>query len=187
MNLEIANKLQQLRKDKGYSQEELAEQLGVSRQAVSKWERAEASPDTDNLIALSKIYNVSLDELLGINNKKEETIDEEIEENEEPKNKAVDIFENISTLVIAIIYVIIGACFHLWHPGWLIFLLIPIVSSIFEVIKTKKISSFSFPVLITIIYLFLGFIFDLWHPFWFLFILIPVFYVIVGIVEKKKN
>ena len=73
MNIEIANRLQKLRKEKGYSQEQLAEHLGISRQAVSKWERAEASPDTDNLIELAKIYNVSIDVLLGL---KDETIEE---------------------------------------------------------------------------------------------------------------
>lgn len=64
MNIETANKLLQYRKASGLSQEELAEKIGVSRQAVSKWERAEASPDTDNLILLAKIYGVTLDELL---------------------------------------------------------------------------------------------------------------------------
>lgn len=64
MNIETANRLLQYRKDSGLSQEELAEKIGVSRQAVSKWERSEASPDTDNLIRLAEIYGVSLDELL---------------------------------------------------------------------------------------------------------------------------
>lgn len=64
MTLETANRLYELRKKNNLSQEELAEKLGVSRQAVSKWERSEASPDTDNLIALAKIYNLSLDELI---------------------------------------------------------------------------------------------------------------------------
>ena len=64
MNVEVANRLQQLRKKNNLSQEELAEKIGISRQAVSKWERAEASPDTDNIILLSKLYGVSLDELL---------------------------------------------------------------------------------------------------------------------------
>ena len=64
MNIETANRLYQYRKQMGLSQEELAAKIGVSRQAVSKWERAEASPDTDNLIELAKIYGLTLDELL---------------------------------------------------------------------------------------------------------------------------
>lgn len=78
MNIETANRLLQYRKQHNLSQEELASRIGVSRQAVSKWERAEASPDTDNLILLAEIYGVSLDELLkGENVKsKEETSSE---------------------------------------------------------------------------------------------------------------
>ena len=69
MTIELGNRLAELRKEHGLSQEELADKLGVSRQAVSKWERGEASPDTDNLIELAKIYNISLDELLGLSAK----------------------------------------------------------------------------------------------------------------------
>ena len=58
----------------GLSQEALAEKLGVSRQAVSKWERSESSPDTDNLIALAKLYGVSLDELLYV----DESIEDDV-------------------------------------------------------------------------------------------------------------
>lgn len=64
MTIETANRLYELRKKNNLSQEELAEKLGVSRQAVSKWERSEASPDTDNLIALAKLYGLSLDDLV---------------------------------------------------------------------------------------------------------------------------
>ena len=66
MNVEIAQRLAELRRARGYSQETLARELGLSRQAVSKWERAESSPDTDNLIQLAKLYGVSLDELLNV-------------------------------------------------------------------------------------------------------------------------
>ncbi|MEC4183631.1 helix-turn-helix transcriptional regulator [Adlercreutzia sp. R21] len=66
MNVEIAERLAARRKLAGLSQEALAEKLGVSRQAVSKWERSESSPDTDNLISLAKLYGVSLDELLYV-------------------------------------------------------------------------------------------------------------------------
>lgn len=64
MDINTANRLYELRKAKGYSQDELADLIGVSRQAVSKWERGESSPDTDNLISLAKLYGVSIDELL---------------------------------------------------------------------------------------------------------------------------
>lgn len=64
MNIKFAERLTELRKKKGLSQEQLAELLGVSRQAVSKWERAEATPDLDNLILLSRLYEISLDELV---------------------------------------------------------------------------------------------------------------------------
>ena len=88
MDIETANRLLQYRKKHNLSQEELANKIGVSRQAVSKWERAEASPDTDNLILLAEIYGVSLDELLkGESNNsskseaEQETVSEESADN----------------------------------------------------------------------------------------------------------
>ena len=60
----FGEKLQTLRRGAGMSQDALAEQLDVSRQAVSKWERDEALPETENLIRISQIFHVSLDELL---------------------------------------------------------------------------------------------------------------------------
>lgn len=82
MTLETANRLYELRKKHNLSQEELAEKLGVSRQAVSKWERSEASPDTDNIIALAKIYGLTLDELIyGEKEEKKEEKKEETKEN----------------------------------------------------------------------------------------------------------
>lgn len=66
MTIELADRLCDYRKKAGLSQEELAAKLGVTRQAVSKWERAEASPDTDNLILLARFYGVTLDELVNL-------------------------------------------------------------------------------------------------------------------------
>lgn len=60
----FGEKLQQLRKARGLSQEQLSAQLAVSRQAVSKWELNEAMPDTDNVIQLARIFKVSTDYLL---------------------------------------------------------------------------------------------------------------------------
>lgn len=89
MNIEIANRLVQLRKKCGYSQEELASKLGLSRQSVSKWERAEASPDTDNLIELARLYNVSLDDLLN----PDVNLDEVINKADKNPNEGSDVNE----------------------------------------------------------------------------------------------
>ena len=104
MNIELANRLLQYRKNSGLSQEELAEKLEISRQSISKWERAEASPDTDNIIELAKIYNVTLDELLNVNqdivkesatveskDTKKVEVDEEVEMFENDKGETVQL------------------------------------------------------------------------------------------------
>lgn len=67
-------KLQALRKKKGYTQEDLAELLGVSRQSVSKWESDSAFPETEKLIELSKIYKCSIDYLLKSEQEGDESI-----------------------------------------------------------------------------------------------------------------
>lgn len=67
----FGNKLKEQRKKKGLSQEQAAEKLGVSRQAVSRWEAEETLPDANNLKEISKLYGVSIDYLLN------EKIDEE--------------------------------------------------------------------------------------------------------------
>lgn len=62
--MEFNNKLFELRKQKGLSQEELAGRLNVSRQTISKWEVGESAPDMDNLVSISELFGVSLDELV---------------------------------------------------------------------------------------------------------------------------
>ena len=63
--MEFGDKLQKIRKENNITQEGLADKLGVSRQAVSKWESGQAYPDTEKLIQISKIFHVSLDELIN--------------------------------------------------------------------------------------------------------------------------
>lgn len=63
MNAEVAKRFTEYRKASGLSQGAVAEKLGVSRQAVSKWERGDAVPDVDNFVALAKLYNVSFNTL----------------------------------------------------------------------------------------------------------------------------
>lgn len=62
--MNIADRIQYLRKQNGLSQEELADKIGVSRQAVSKWESEQSTPDLDKIIAMSDLFEVTTDYLL---------------------------------------------------------------------------------------------------------------------------
>ena len=63
--MEFNEKLQALRKQKGLTQEELAEKLYISRTAVSKWESGRGYPNIDSLKAISKLFGITIDELLS--------------------------------------------------------------------------------------------------------------------------
>jgi len=165
MDVETANRLVEMRKKNGYSQEELADKIGVSRQAVSKWERAESSPDTDNLIALSRLYNISLDELLfagGTGSQPENAIgagpaspngansnngsmspDQEYANNgtasptkdRDPKGVLVALPYPI---IATILFFVISFATGRWEYAWLIFLTIPIYYWIARVVDKNK-------------------------------------------------
>ena len=197
MNIEIANHLVQLRKQHGYSQEALAEKLGLSRQAVSKWERAEASPDTDNLIALAKLYGMSLDELLLVPRQAEDAAKEKasalpVEETtplakEGKKRQKSPWLELPFPILVGIVYIILGLRLNWWHPGWLLFLTIPLYYSLVEAILQRDAEKFAFPVLAATVYLWLGFCEDAWASGWWVFLLIPVYYLIASVGKKKET
>ncbi len=104
MNVEIANKLVKLRKSHGLSQGDLADKIGVSRQAVSKWECAESSPDTDNLIALSKLYEITIDELIVGDT---EILNQDTQENVSP-GRVLQKRKVGSLIVVVISLVVVG-------------------------------------------------------------------------------
>ena len=63
--MKLPNKIIKLRKANGWSQEELAEKLNISRQAISRWENGTALPDAQNILQISEIFHVSTDFLLN--------------------------------------------------------------------------------------------------------------------------
>ena len=211
MNLIMAERFSQLRKKAGFSQEELAAKLGISRQAVSKWERAESSPDTDNLIALSRLYGISLDELLLGDKQAKPSLDNEKSQAAEKtgscshaaydnlpsENQTVNddskctreageklqggIWERLGVIfpiLICLLYCVLGAVWNLWHPMWILFLVIPVYYlGIYN----------GYPIIAAILFFLVGFIFDTWNVAWLLFLTIPVFYFLYSFWENKKN
>ena len=111
----FGEKLSKLRKEKGYTQEQLAERMAVSRQSVSKWESDLAYPETEKLIALGSLFDCSMDYLL-----KEEITDPKsaeaplstaignaakklmTEKNKARAKKALNVFAILLTAVLAI-------------------------------------------------------------------------------------
>ena len=63
--MKLSDKIVRLRKSNGMSQEELADKLGVSRQAISRWEMGTAMPDATNILQLSRLFQVTTDYLLN--------------------------------------------------------------------------------------------------------------------------
>ena len=77
MNETFGQRLARLRKEKGFTQEDIADKINISPQAVSKWENDISSPDIQTLIKLSDIFEVSLDDLLGKEKKGVEVVSPE--------------------------------------------------------------------------------------------------------------
>lgn len=126
--MNLAEKIMKHRKQKGWSQEELAEQLDISRQSVSKWESSASIPDLDKIIRLSEIFGVSTDYLLK--DEIEETADtQEAEENdkdreeEKEKRRRVSLEEAkiyMETVLMASKKIALGVAICILSPVFLI-------------------------------------------------------------------
>ncbi len=105
------------------------------------------------------------------------------EKNENKKHKfkffkreknAWEFFPTTSFCIL--LYLCLGFIWNLWHPGWIVFLLVPMVVSILE----DGLKGFPYPIFVVAVYLCLGFIWNLWHPGWLIFFTIPIYYAILS-------
>ena len=198
MNIKLADRLVELRKEHKLSQEALAEKLGLSRQSISKWERAEASPDTDNLIALAEVYGITLDELLGNNEPKERKQETQPQsENKDLSAKQIKGKQNLKKaplLFLGAIAVYVGGGIILGVFWWsLMWILFPLVlgytfSALSLCFEDRKLLSIIFSTVAAIflavsLYIVLGIAFGLWGLAWIIFLAIPA-YVYVKAIKK---
>ena len=105
----IGQRIAQKRKELGLSQEALGSKLGVSRQAISRWETGRAKPSTEKLIALSRLYGVPLDELVGDEPARVESGAENVESAASPHRTSPRRWLAAAALVIAVLAAVIGA------------------------------------------------------------------------------
>ena len=105
--MKFNEKLVMLRKQHNLSQEQVAEKLGVARQTISKWELGETTPEMDKLIVISKLYNITLDELMKEENEGKVVNDLNNTNSQKLAGMTIKILKGIGIfiLIVAILYV----------------------------------------------------------------------------------
>lgn len=96
-------KLLELRKQKGWSQEELGNNLDVSRQTISKWESGQSTPEMEKLVKISEIFEISLDELIiGIKNEVKDSVEEN--KDDKPKKSKIKIVFMVLLILLLLLF-----------------------------------------------------------------------------------
>lgn len=198
--MDLREKISALRKQKGMSQEQLAEHMFVSRQSVSKWELGESVPDADNIVQLSNIFGVSTDYLLksstadvdfdkgvvdlrpaGSQSNSTESIKDfgRIEEedfesfDDYGKDSRIANPEKLTILIngaAVVIFLLFGTIWNIWHPTWIVFVVSGFLSGLINTGGKERTTIF-LNVGAAVIFLILGFTFNLWHPAWIIFVI----------------
>lgn len=103
------------------------------------------------------------------------------------KNNVNPLVHALLPIGVTFAYIIIGFLFDSgWAIGWILFLLIPIVETLINAIKTKNPSHFAYPVLVTAVFLFTGMMWGWWHPGWVMFVTIPAYYAVCDAINKQR-
>jgi len=158
--MSLGEKIQNLRRQRNMSQEELAHGMQLSQQTIAEWENSELVPDLNNIVALSKVLNVSTDYLLkepdpGKTNARQrdhspfsvrvgawssdgDDFDEFIEIEDRTRSGFRLELENAIYPVAVLVYLLLGFTRGWWHPGWVIFIGAWILEEVVGLIRTGK-------------------------------------------------
>ena len=144
--MKLAEKLFELRKEKGWSQEKLAEQINVSRQSISKWESGQVLPEIEKIIELSKIFLVTTDYLLLDENSEKSSTAVILKEDKDKYYKEVKSFGlwqviYIFVLALAIYLFLAGSSFPAEFTAWICLAFVLLIASsiaINKALKTKQ-------------------------------------------------
>ncbi len=116
--MSLGNKLLNLRKEKGLSQEEVAEKLNVSRQTISKWETDQSTPDFDKIIPLCELYEITSDELLKgkLSSKDHKSVEVEADDIYDVKSKAKFIGCGVILYFVAVAWIMTSIPVYNMNP-----------------------------------------------------------------------
>jgi len=198
----IGERLYKLRKDKNISQEELANELNVSRQTISKWETGESSPDFDKIIPLCNYFNITSDELLS---GKENIIEANKEQNKKIFARNIAISVGLYILSIASI-ILVEEIFHQEALAVISFFVICAIATCLiiytcivhkspeektttnkEESQTLKLIKDIISILGVIIYFTVSFLTMAWHITWIIFIIVGLCNTIATLIYNLKK
>lgn len=207
--MSLGERLYELRKKKGLSQEEVAEKLNVTRQSVSKWETDESKPDFDKIVPICELYEISTNELL--NGTKEEKEEQEVEtiNKDNKKKRALIITSAIFLYFLALIWIIVSEVSFNLNEGFMIggfFLLCGIATCMLiyqgivlatTITKKRKEKTANekkrdgvielTSIIFTIIYLLTSFLTGAWHLTWLLWLVYAAVEAIIKIIFNSKG
>ena len=193
MSRDLGRRLEELRRQRNLDKDDLARRLSVRRRDVKLWETGKTAPDGEQLIKLSQLYKMPIDEIL---------LNFDTENNYQSAKSAADAqpaqthmskpgydwYMFPYPVIVVAVYLFIGFVFNMWHPTWLLFLTIPIYYMLVTMYKSngfkQKANVFPYPIICVLFYLTLGFDYNLWHPMWIIFLTIPIYYSIVNTIKN---
>lgn len=207
--MSLGERLYELRKKKGLSQEEVAERLNVTRQSVSKWETDESKPDFDKIVPICELYEISTNELL--NGTKEEKEEKEVEviNNDNKKKRAIIISIAVFLYFAALIWIVVSEVAFNLNEGFMVggFFLICAIATCLLIYQgivlsttiTKKRKEKSndekkmdgivelVSIIFAIIYLLVSFLTGAWHITWIIWLVFAAVQAIIKILFGMKG
>lgn len=206
--MSIGEKILKLRKAKNYSQEEVANQLNVSRQTVSKWETNQSTPDFDKIVPLCELFGITTDELLRDISIEQEVKEEKSLDVSTKKKTALVVSVSVLLYFFSIIWIIVSTEVFRLPDGlccgiFLFICAVPTAMLVYHfmstnvekkeekvVLKRNKMLDMIDGVLAlitTFIYLLISFITGAWHITWIVWILYAIVIKIVELVFELKG
>ena len=214
MENKIAERLTAARKHGKLSQEEAAAKLGISRQTLSKWENGDGLPDSEKLILIAELYDISLDVLLLGREPKldsvtyEQLMESASEEEDEYAGAVTELLakpaEESSVLdrfiryfpfpiLCVIVFLALGFAFNSWEVCWTVFLAVPAYYATLRGAKQGKTLNIVYPIACVVLYVALGLVLHFgfgsdegWKRGWVLLFSVPLVNSVVKAVKKHN-